>query len=214
MKRVLTIVTAALALVAAPVWMHAAEIEQRPAIISFAGGAWTQTPGPTAGWAFSVHQPIQVTQLGFVDRNGDGLDAEHPVGLWRATGTLTGDLLATVTIDTFDPLIGIARYEALSSPIALTPGEIYVVGAYVPPGSAGDWITSPSSVQRDPVINYLGARFGSAAGALSYPFGSNPTNSGRYGPNLMLAVPEPGTAALLIPIAAAVLRCRRRRHGA
>ena len=183
------------------------------AIVSFSGGAWTTVPGSdTIGWEFQVTEPISVTQLGFVDQGADGLAAAHPVGLFQPTGPITGNLLASVTIDNDDPLTGTTRYESLASPVALTPGVTYVIGAYVSPTNTDNWLSSPSSVSRDPIIRYGGAHFGGSSSGLSYPYSLNATNSGRYGPNFQFVVPEPAGLGLMLLGCSTIGAIRRRRR--
>src|SRR5437588_168774 len=56
--------------------------------LSFTGGlAAPATQTVTAGWAFSLSSPIQLTQLGLWDRFDNGLQEAHAVTVWTSTGT-------------------------------------------------------------------------------------------------------------------------------
>ena len=46
----------------------------------------------TRGFSFTLNTDISVTQLGFFDLNGDGLDDPHQVGIWTHSGTLLGQV--------------------------------------------------------------------------------------------------------------------------
>lgn len=211
MHKVLMIVAAALLLVGAPVWTHADESDERPAIISFTGGNWTQAAGPNIGWAFTLDEAAEVTRLGFVDQDGDGFDSPKLVGLWQEIGPTDGFLLSSVVVGSSDPLIGNARYSTLASPILLAPNTLYVIGAFTSPGSSDLWLSAPLVVQRDPVINFLEGRSSTFALGLTFPSSSSPSTTGHFGPNMMFVVPEPASVALLLPLAGAILVRRRRR---
>jgi len=86
----------------------------------------------TVGSKFTVGANVFVDKLGFEDQLLNGLASPHQVGLWNSSGTL----LASVTVQsgTGSLLIGNWRYETLPTPVKLTAGSTYIVGAQVTNG--------------------------------------------------------------------------------
>jgi YVTN family beta-propeller protein len=86
----------------------------------------------TVGSKFTVGANVFVDKLGFEDQLLNGLASTHQVGLWNSSGTL----LASVTVQsgTGSLLIGNWRYETLPTPVKLTAGSTYIVGAQVTNG--------------------------------------------------------------------------------
>jgi O-glycosyl hydrolase len=92
------------------------------------------------GVEFVAAPDVEITHLGFYDAHGDGLAAEHEVGLF-VTGT--GEEVAKVTVPAGEaaPYASFCRWVELDSPVALTEGTSYTVGAVVRDG--GDlWVGS------------------------------------------------------------------------
>ena len=86
----------------------------------------------TVGSKFTVGANALVDKLGFEDQLVNGLASSHQVGLWNSSGIL----LASVTVQsgTGSVLIGNWRYETLPTPVTLTAGATYIVGAQVTNG--------------------------------------------------------------------------------
>jgi len=103
----------------------------------------------TFGSLFTVVTACTVTDLGAYDHGQDGLNASMPVGIWSADGTL----LASTTVTTSDKLVGFFRYHTLTTPVALTAGQQYYVGAMVADNldAVGQ---SPASFTVDPRITF------------------------------------------------------------
>jgi galactan endo-1,6-beta-galactosidase len=95
-------------------------------------GTTIRSDGPfTVGNAFTVtgSSLSVVDKLGVQDVYGNGFYAPSvQVGLWSGDGST---LLASVTVSSSDPWSGGYRYHALTSPVALSPGVTYLVGAEV-----------------------------------------------------------------------------------
>lgn len=121
----------------------------------------------TRGWAFSVSQPIVIEELGFWDSSEDGLARSHPVGLWRGDGTLLAS--ETVPAGTLAPLEGTFRWIPLTTAVALTPGETYVVGAYWIAGDPDTALESGEEVEFDARVTLLEGRATVVSG-LAYPW--------------------------------------------
>lgn len=169
------------------------------------GATWTADR--SMGYEFTVHAPLEVTELGVYDHNADGLQGAHDAGLWTDTGTL----LATTTIaaGTADPLVGHFRWHALDAPVVLTTGQDYVVGAILVESLPNDpYSRAPSGLVTAPRISYITARW-AAATSLTYPGTTNP-NIGYWGGNIMYnPIPEPAGLGF---IGMALLTLRKRRH--
>lgn len=187
---------------------------QNPGLISFTGGttfATFQADGDTVGWAFTANQPLIVAQLGFLDVTpADPLTQPHAVGLWDAAG----NLLASVTIQPGSNLISGFRYEAIT-PVALIVGQTYVLGAFYDAlnTTADGYVTGATTATFDPGITFLGPRRdpdGPQTG-LIFPSVASAGN-GRFGPNMLFAIPEPAVYALLgMGLTLVGIRFRQRR---
>jgi hypothetical protein len=180
------------------------------------GTYYAGPPSGTIGSEFTVSSGLTVYQAGVFDYGSDGLAASHDVGVWNLA---TGQLLdtATVAAGTVDPLINGFRWTTLATPLILTPGITYVVGAYYGYG-AGDndyfmtqaTINSPFTYIQDADSNP-----NNVPGQFSMQMPTaNDNLAGFWGPNLS-NVPEPTTmiagALLLLPFGASTLRILRRR---
>ena len=90
----------------------------------------------TAGYLFTPQKNVEVTWLGvYDDPTVDGLFADIPVSVWEYTAATTNTSpLATITVPqgTSSTKLGNFRYMELASPLMLTMGTKYVVGAYYP----------------------------------------------------------------------------------
>lgn len=146
----------------------------------------------TVGWSFQPTTGISVTSLGVFQ---DVITNQSPltVGLWAQNGTL----LASATVTSADPLLNQTLYQSIT-PVDLTAGDTYYLGAYsatgniftpyeIPPG--GSAITSPG-IQ-------LGAAVWATNGVAFPGTVVGPSGSAFLAPNFQYSVPEPSVAALL-----------------
>jgi hypothetical protein len=156
----------------------------------------------THGWSFSLAMPIQVTQLGILDFNGDGLAQSHPIGLWNTAGALLTS--ATVPAGTAALAVpsasgaGSFRFVDIS-PLLLTPGN-YVLGAGYN-NEIDRYYNGSTSVTMPSGFIFGTAREFPGPG-LVFPSLTNASHS-YFGPNLRYtpvsaAAPEPGVAAFML----------------
>jgi hypothetical protein len=135
---------------------YAAAIDLIQIDFEYDSSAWT------LGWKFTVNESSSIHTLGVYDSGQDGLASQADVGLWLASG---GTPLAQTTIaaGTAAPLDGYFRFASVT-PVALTPGVEYIVGAYLADGLATSLFGGNGTV--DPRVNIIDVRysdFGSAA---------------------------------------------------
>jgi hypothetical protein len=198
--------------------------------LGFAGQAradtavpWITDPGTgtlrnnytsTLGANLTVNTTITVTALGFWDSSiaadtDTGLNASHQVGIWNSNGT---DLLASVTVPagTAGELIGQFRYADLTTPLVLTAGQTYLLGAAmsdVVSGSSQDLFRDNTIVPVTGVATDNYSAFSSGgSGTFNAPLDNNPLDNGGVGafvgPNFLYipptspAVPLPSGIAL------------------
>ena len=182
--------------------------------LSFTNPGVVATPGgtpATAGWTFTSNQSVTVSELGYWDSTpNDPLTFDHPVALWDASG----NLLTSTTVLMNSPLTGDFRY-APTTPITLTAGQTYVIGAEVIGG--GDPIAFNATAATISQITFGTCTVSGAGTGLAFPtFSGVFGNDGNFGPNFKIVttdVPEPGSMALLVGVGVSGtgLLLRRRR---
>jgi len=162
----------------------------------------------TAGWTFQVTNTITVTELGcmanfFVNNP----TANHvQVGLWASDHSL----LAASDISPTNTLIDISLYGSVT-PVLLSPGQTYHIGAYYlggffldavgPPATVGGFVFTSSHIVS------LTAAY--SQGGFTWPAMELGTLDAAYlGPNFRY-IPEPSSLALL-GVGALLLAVRRR----
>jgi hypothetical protein len=195
-------------------------------------GAFSQFPSTqdgVVGFDFTVgSQNVLVTGLGVLDLDvfsaGNGLAFSHTVSIWANGGvSLLGS--ATVPAGVSAPLVNSFRFVDLASPIQLTAGETYTLGAYFPVNSSGtiapDIFRSNLVPEMQSLISgdftFERGRIGFGSGFPTItPTGSN--NGTPIGPNLQYSistapatVPEP-SSLLLCAIGLGLAGCIRRRY--
>lgn len=161
----------------------------------------------TYGWVFTVGATdLQVTGLGIWDAGLDGLNSEHPVAIWNSLGALLSS--TTVEAGVAAPLSGEFRIESLLSPLRLSAGQTYTIGALYQGEDtyhgalAGDPTISPD-------ISAVEGRLDFEPSLTQPTFVIQPGNPPFTGPNFEYnVVPEPGTWALLIAGGALLLTRR------
>jgi len=197
-------------------------IHAGPLITSPGNGALATNGGFTVGYGFVVGPTdLIVSKLGIYDYQSNGLLVAHDVGLWTNSGTLLGS--ATVSSGLSGELIGEFRYADLGSPIVLTSGSSYILGAFYST-TGGEPLRDRSDTYQSnkwPTMDTSYASFyiyGNSsqaridANALGFPNMGPIVGNGYIGPNLYFAaVPEPSSIALLLVGGTAMGLLRRRR---
>ena len=186
-----------------------------PAVTGFTGGSQFGSffgglvAGDVVGFRFTSDLDQQVTALGVWGRDtqlgNTGLTSDHQVGLWRDSDQA---LLGTVTVSPSDVMIGDWHYADLASPVALSAGTSYTVGALYDTTDGDSYITSPTSVSTDGISFTMGVAPTAGDLGFTYP-GQTSANQGRFGPNLLTAIPEPASMGLLAVSGLALVRRRR-----
>jgi hypothetical protein len=136
----------------------------------------------TVGWKFTVASNYQLlaTHLGFYDRGTDGLYSNHMVGLWALDGTL----LINVTVMTNSPLQGDFRYEQLATPVTLTAGTSYILGADFSLPISDVYVASVTDLVMGSGITFAGAARSATASGFAFPGTISASSGGRFGPNV------------------------------
>ncbi len=174
---------------------------QSPAVTGFTTGSTFTSfgngvNGETIGWRFQAVTVLNVSSLGYWDQTpGTPLASSHQVGLWTDSGTLLGN----VTVQVNSGLVGSFRYEPLGSPITLTAGDFYRVGALDLSSDGDNYTSNVTSLTTDPRITFTGSTRNNTNEGFTFPAVHGAGIQGRFGPNLLIAAaaPEPGTLALL-----------------
>ena len=84
----------------------------------------------TFGWQFRANRQLQVRRLGLWSINTGGLVNPHSVGIWTDSGTLLGSAGVATGLGAID--IKGFRWSSpadLTTPIQLTAGTVYRIGA-------------------------------------------------------------------------------------
>lgn len=167
-----------------PVSTIAAVIDLSRVDFEFDGSPWT------LGWKFTVHEPVFAHSLGVYDSGQDGLADSAQVGLWPAIG---GEPLATAIIPAgTDALLdGFFRFVPIS-PVVLTPGIEYVIGASSPGEPATSFFGDNGVV--DPWVTVIEARYSPEWIGFAFPELTDPDSAGvaLLGANLHITpVPLP-----------------------
>jgi len=169
---------------------------QTPAFtITNTTGSSLANPPFTLGWVFKTNQAVTVSGLGVFDDSLNGLVDSCEVAIFNNTGGLVTPI-ATVPSGTSATLINQFRYVSIAA-TTLAAGQQYEIGALfltgddplVFPGNATDFAANPA-------INLVESSF-AQGGTPQAPLNSVSTSPGYFGPNFLIAVPEPGSLILL-----------------
>ena len=155
----------------------------------------------TLGWGFTVDSSVTVTALGVWDKDNNGLDGSHDVGIWAVTGPQL-KVSATVPSGTAGTLIDGFRYVTLATPVPLGPGD-YRTGAWY--GTDSDhYGYDATGLSFAPGLSSFVTRCRVASFSLAYPSEVDGGAIGRFGPNFLMTadpppvIPEPFTAGSAI----------------
>lgn len=173
----------------------------------------------TLGFEFMVSEELRLVTLGVFDAGQDGLESPAQVSLWM--DDTAGTLLASTEVPSGAAALldGDFRHVAIS-PVTLTPGVLYVVGAYTGMGlaTAFNTGTGSSTGSVDSRLSWLADRYWSdfsvGGNGNDFPLDSEGHVGGAWlGASFQLSpVPEPATAGLLATgLLAAALRRRLHR---
>jgi hypothetical protein len=184
---------------------------QSPVVAGFTGGSsfgifYADSTGDVVGFRFTADSDGFVTDLGVLDDPADGvLDSSHEVGLWRNSDMA---LLASASVSSSDTLMDGFYYQSIT-PVAVTSGTEYTLGAMYTATDNDSYISSPATVTLDGISSTNGVF--PPAGDLGFVYpASDSTNLARLGPNAKFIIPEPATASLMgIALAVACLFRRR-----
>ena len=180
------------------------------------GGGWDGAD-QVQGWEFIPHADLTVLKLGLYDgRLTGGFQQAHEVAIWDGNGALITS--AAIGLGESAPLYSNFRYVDIPS-ITLHQGQTYVIGAFLP-APVTDYTVlwerpalTNGIVGFDPRIEFVAYRAGPSPGSISFPEGRWVDYIGGFGPNFIIAVPEPSAFELLpIMVGASALMARRRRR--
>jgi hypothetical protein len=125
----------------------------------------------TFAMEFTPLADIRVTHLGVLDAglDGPGLQASHDVALWQNDGTL----VASSTINPIEPITSEFRYVSIT-PVTLTAGQTYVLGAHYPTSIAGDKLVASASPTASPFVTIAAGTRYAIGPSLAFPTSTNP----------------------------------------
>lgn len=125
----------------------------------------------TFAMEFTPQADIQVTHLGVLDAglDGPGLQSPHDLALWQNDGTL----VASATVNQTDPITSEFRYVPIT-PVTLTAGQTYVLGAYYPTNINGDKLTASVNPTASAFVTMAAGTRYSIGPSLAFPTSTNP----------------------------------------
>ncbi|MCX6878990.1 MAG: carboxypeptidase-like regulatory domain-containing protein [Verrucomicrobia bacterium] len=119
----------------------------QPMFVNRGTGGWRNDTWTIGSRIRTGASSVYVTKLGYVDRDQNGFNVTHQVGIWDAAGALLGSV--TVPAGTDGELIGDFRYAPLGSVIVLAPNTSYALGGYTQGDDWGDASASPGFNEPD-----------------------------------------------------------------
>jgi len=163
----------------------------------------------TLGWTFQSQTDINVTALGaFNDvlHNSGNLE----IGIWNSSGDLLTSSLVALTGTSSDSV-----YQSVT-PVMLTAGQTYYLGAYSPSQTVYFYVVGPDSDTHGYAIISPEIQLGGLAFNTNSVFAFPSSTEGQPSdavvmPNFQFqAVPEPSTVCLLVGGAMVLLAMRRK----
>lgn len=169
--------------------------------------------GRTAGWRFSVNEPLLLTHLGLYDAAANGFQGSHTIGLWDSDGTLMVD--AVMPTGNSAPYLSGFRYVSLAEgDLLLIPGETYTIGHFIAAVAPNDtMIHFDGAHELSPLINQLGGAVvtSSANPQMTMPDSPFLNFTHWLGPGFQfIVVPAPSGLMAVLAIGLFALRGRRR----
>lgn len=176
----------------------------------YVGGGTTQNFADATGYFFTPSVTIDVVDLGYYSNTGAALSGDHNVGIFATDGTELASALIPAGSGTYVAGTVGGTWMVGISDLFLTGGTEYYIMA--DNNTADTYAYGTGAVTYDPSITWNG--FGSTSGpgiasSVATNFGGV---SGNLGPNFEFnstAIPEPGTAALMVSAAALLFGGRR-----
>jgi hypothetical protein len=171
------------------------------------------------GDQFTPLENLTVSEVGFWDPTGTGLNESHVVGIFNSSGALLES--GVVPVGTTGAWVDGFRYVAIA-PLTLDAGQTYTLAATLGLGTIEDGVgyTSPAGVNLSSEIStssdpsrYI---FAGDASDLVYPTGPGVSASFYVGPNFEFSgnsssAPDGGSTALMVSLGfAAVAGIRRK----
>lgn len=165
------------------------------AIQSVSGGSefpifYGASTGDVVGFRFTMNSAQAVESLGVwngdTQAGGAGLTSDHQVGIWDDAM----NLIASTTVTPSSAIVGDFRYAPIS-PVVLSPGVTYTIGALYTAADDDGYVSGPT-VTANPEVNLVNAVFPSV-GDLGFVFPTEDSagNPGRIGPNFTFGEPLP-----------------------
>lgn len=146
----------------------------------------------TDGFEFTVKVPFTVTALGIFDKGADGLGGPAQVGIWDASQNLLTSV--TVPTGTGGTLDNYFRFASIT-PYLLTPGTVYIIGAYQGSDDATSIFAQGGTGTVDPNVTIIEDRYRSSSSLVF------PDTSDGYAGGAWLGANFQGTAATPVPAA-------------
>jgi Domain of unknown function (DUF4082) len=166
-----------------------ASVSSAQAVTMGFGGSGFFTSGSgdfTLNYIFQVGASnISVSQLGVFDAGQDGLNTAKQVGLWDSGGTLLAS--TTVPGGTTAALNGFFRMVNIT-PVSLTAGQTYTVGALMLFADGDNYGFDPSSFTPDPSISFVNDAY-NAGSTFTFPNTSSGGIIGYFGGNIGIGAP-------------------------
>ncbi len=143
----------------------------------------------TYGYSFTTASALTIRSLGIFDVGFDGLSEGHQVGIWDLSQTLLGSV--SIGPGTSATLVNGFRYANLSSPLTLTAGTTYRIGAFY--AGLGDEFAQDATALEGNGITLLTSHYSLPSSPnLSYPNFQTNFADGYLGPNFSTqSVPAP-----------------------
>jgi len=179
-------------------------------------GGGSGGPDQVQGWEFIPLVDVTVLQLGLYDGSfnpATGFTQPHDVAIWDANRNLV--ISAHIPQGQSGILDRDFRFVDVPS-TSLQSGQTYVIGAFSA-GPVSDYTGLVPIAYRDqlgdfdPRIEFSAYRAGLSPGSITFPESRDVNYFGGFGPNFVIAVPEPSPLLLMCLAGCASLLCWRLR---